>query len=592
MKFVPDSTFIRTILMSYPIMKIPNFQRDYSWEKKYYSAFLDDILNELNIEDGKLVNTEYFIGTMVFSKQKGKNYLEVIDGQQRLTVITILLSVISSKFKYIIKNDGLSNATFKYIKTKDDYDQPIVKLKTATSYPYFEGYIQSNEKQDLSPSSIEEEKIAETYNYFDSQLDEEKVRKKLGISKDIDYTNILTAIRDQILSMNVISIITEDKESSYEIFEILNAKGMNLSSIDLIKNTIFSEFHCDENTRDKIIERDWEEIKKILRDRNQNIGFITFYRHFWISKYKKTTNIKLYDSFKEMIPLKQNDIDENESFKSPNKEVYQEFVKTLKNEANNYLKIVCPNRSDYNDKKQFYWLIQSFKAIEKIFGVSQARIALLALIDVKERRLIQNKSFKRSIKCIENFIFAYSTLLKNQANIYESIFSNFAIELRKTNSIQDSDKILEKYLFSIFQTKFPQKDEFIQAFKNLSYSKDNRNQSNLITRYVLNNICSKFDNRDIYYDDSSIEHIINEDKSVKETLNIGNLICLETTLNEEAGNLDFDEKVEIYKKSKYGQVKEFCNKYKTFKLKDFIKRSEELAEYYYNIIIPDDLKCK
>ena len=134
--------------------------------------------------------------------------------------------------------------------------------------------------------------------------------------------------------MNIISILTNDKESAYEIFEILNAKGKNLASIDLIKNTIYSKFHADDNAKDKIIEQQWENIKNILRDRNQNIGFITFYRHFWISKYKKTTNVKLYDSFKKEI--KSNKID------------YENFVNTVEKEAKNYLKIVCPNESDYN----------------------------------------------------------------------------------------------------------------------------------------------------------------------------------------------------------------------------------------------------
>lgn len=569
MNFTPEPKNIKQMFSSYPIMKIPNFQRDYSWEKKYYGAFLNDILKGLSIKKGKIYTSEYFIGTMVFSGKLTDEYIDVIDGQQRLTVITIILSVLASKFKSINDN-GLEKATFKYVKSFDDYNQPIPKLKSVTSYPYFEAYVQSIEKNELLPSSEEEENIEETYKYFESELEERKLRQRLDIDQSIDYKKILIAIRDQILLMNIISILTNDKESAYEIFEILNAKGKNLASIDLIKNTIYSKFHADTSAKDKIIEQKWENIKNILRDRNQNIGFITFYRHFWISKYKKTTNVKLYDSFKKEIKANQTD--------------YENFVDTVEKEAKNYLKIVCPNQSDYNNRKEYFWLIQSLNVIEKTFGVSQARIALLALFDIKSRGLISTSFYKNTITYIENFIFAYSTLLKNQANIYESRFSAFAIKLRKSSSKHESNNIIKEYLFDEFKDKFPKKDEFIFAFKNLQYSKD-FNLNNTVTKYVLNKISSSFDSSGIFHTDSSIEHIINEDSSNKITLNIGNLICLEQTLNNEADCLGFVEKVEIYKKSKYNQVLNFCQKYPSFNENDIEERSKILGEYYFDNIL-------
>ena len=271
MNFSPEQKNIKQMFSSYPIMKIPNFQRDYSWEKKYYGTFLNDILKGLSINNEKIDNSDYFIGTMVFSGKLTDQYIDVIDGQQRLTVITIILSVLASKFKSI-NDDGLAKATFKYVKAFDDYDRPVPKLKSETSYPYFEAYVQSIEKKEsLNPSSEEEENIKETYKYFESELEEIKLRKRLQIEQSIGYKEILIAIRDQILLMNIISILTNDKESAYEIFEILNAKGKNLASIDLIKNTIYSEFHADDNAKDKIIEKQWENIKNILRGRNQNI---------------------------------------------------------------------------------------------------------------------------------------------------------------------------------------------------------------------------------------------------------------------------------------------------------------------------------
>lgn len=570
MNFKPDSQTVKQLLTSYPTMIIPNFQRDYSWGKEYYNTFFSDILKGLIIKNEEINKSEYFIGVMVFSGALKDDSIDVIDGQQRLTVITIILSVLASKFKSI-NEEALSIATFRYVKQLDDYNIPKPKLKSVTSHPYFETFIQSLEKNNsLEPSSEEEENIKETYKYFESELDEIKLRDRLSIDKSIEYKDILIAIRDQILSLEIISILTSDKESGYEIFEILNAKGKNLAAIDLIKNTIYSKFHADENSKNTDIEAKWEEVKKTLRKRDKNIGFITFYRHFWISKYTKTTNVKLYDAFKKEI--------------RSNKKDYEDFVVAITDEAETYLKIVCPSLSDYDNRKEYHWLVQSLKSIEEIFGVSQARIALLALFDIKKRNLISTDSYKKTIIYIENFIFVYSTLLKNQANIYESRFSKFARELRKSKSKEDSNNIIKNYLFDIFEEKFPPKDEFVIAFKNLQYTKS-PNFNNIVSKYVLNKISISFDETDIFHNNSSIEHIISEDSSNIKTINIGNLICLEEKLNNEANNLGFDEKIEIYSKSKYSQVGKFCEENVEFKLDYIDKRAEQLAEYYYENII-------
>lgn len=570
MKFTPENKTIKTMFRSYPMMSIPNFQREYSWDKYYYNTFFIDILEGIKQEDKKLINTDYFIGTMVFSgSEKKDESIEVIDGQQRLTVITILLSVLTNKFKNI-KEEDLAEATFEYIKTKDDYGRPIPKLKSITSYPYFEAYVQSIEKMDVEPATEEEINIKQTYNYFESELEEMKLKRKYDFNENTPYKDLLIAIRDQILQMNVISILTEEKDSAYEIFEILNAKGKNLASIDLIKNTIYSKFHADDNAKDKIIENKWEGIKTTLRSRNPNIGFATFYRHYWMSKYQKTTNSKLYDSFKKHI--------------KSNKKSYEKFVKDLSTIAETYMKIVSPNIDDYNNRKEYNWLIQSLKAIEKTFGVTQARIALLALFELKSNDKISSKAFKDAVNYIENFIFAYTGVLKNQANIYESRFSKLAIKLRESKNKSDTNNILKKYLYKEFEDRYPQKEEFLSGFVRLRFSKQ-ESPTNTITKYVLNKISSKLNNSEVYSIDSSIEHIINEDISNDNTLFIGNLICLEIDLNNEASDLAYEEKLEVYKKSKYDQVLNFCNKYPNFNENDIEERSKILGEYYYDNIL-------
>ena len=88
---------------------IPRFQRDYSWDKKNYQEFIDDMINCLIIENNELKTQSYFLGTMLFigdfiDKNKVDKYIHVVDGQQRLTTITILFSALSDRFRKINEN--------------------------------------------------------------------------------------------------------------------------------------------------------------------------------------------------------------------------------------------------------------------------------------------------------------------------------------------------------------------------------------------------------------------------------------------------------------------------------------------------------
>ncbi|EHQ9041132.1 DUF262 domain-containing protein, partial [Enterococcus faecalis] len=320
MNFDPKDMDVKTLFRTYPTFNIPVFQRDYSWDKPFYSRFLEDIITGISVKEKEVENSIYFIGTMVFSGSPRENKIDVVDGQQRLTVMTILLSVIAEKLKGENEN-GLANATFKYVKDVDDNDEPISHLVSDTSYPYFDCFIQSKDKRNApAVSTEEEESIKLTYEFFDNILSKNRIKTNFPVFETLEYTTMLIAIRDQMLSSMLIAIVTTDRDSAYMIFEILNAKGKNLASIDLVKNVIFEKLHGDQNGLMGLAENLWEQTKEQLRERNNSIGLATFYRHYWISKYAKVTNANLYDSFKNLV------LPEDAN-------TYMDFLKDLKKES-------------------------------------------------------------------------------------------------------------------------------------------------------------------------------------------------------------------------------------------------------------------
>ena len=104
MDIKPSTMTITQLLSSRCQFSIPRFQREYSWEKRNYQEFFDDMLGCLKIDgNGKICDMPYFLGTMLFigNLEMAGQTLDVVDGQQRLTIITILFSAISDHFREI-----------------------------------------------------------------------------------------------------------------------------------------------------------------------------------------------------------------------------------------------------------------------------------------------------------------------------------------------------------------------------------------------------------------------------------------------------------------------------------------------------------
>lgn len=580
MQINPEVKNIRQLLNSKKQFLIPRFQREYSWEKKNYEEFINDIIVGLKVDaNGMLSSEKYFLGTMLFigSYTDGTTKeIQVVDGQQRLTTITILFSVISEKFK-LAGQENLSKIMFDYIMTIDDNGESVRILKTNTSYPFFSNFIQDISKAHIEvPSSEEEICIEETYNYFKSILDENNIRKllkKLNVIKcdaeNTEYIDILKAIRDRILNSVFVSISTDTKEQANMIFEILNAKGKRLAAIDLIKNKLFERVNYTEPA--DFATETWKNIKKTLSSRKDMIGFATFYRHFWNSKYKKTADKDLYDAFNRTIKTK---------------EESEQFLSELAKESKQYLNIVYPQRSDYNNKKEFFWLVQSLRVLNEDFNIIQVRIVLLALFDAYNREKISGTYFKRIVLFLENFHFVYNALTSNKSNKFDSIFTKYSIMLRKAKDKTEGHHILDEFTNKL-KVILPRYDEFEKAFIELTFTKK-KTPDNLKTRYVLNKLNSYYASKEVFDDQGSVEHILPEILGDNDTQNIGNLILLEQDLNRRCGNEDYSQKKSIYSESSYTEVKQFISDYKTWSKIDIKDRAKKLAKFYYDCILKFD----
>lgn len=575
-EFKPTEQSVRSLFKNYAQFEIPVFQREYTWDKYYYDSFLHDIIDSINLED----NSNYFLGSMVFIDKSSTDHISVVDGQQRLTVITILFSAISKRLEEqkTTESRTYAEATFRYVQDYDDNGTLKNRLYSDSSSPFLETFIESiNTENAPDPNTIEEELLKKTYISFYDDLSPENLN---FCTKS--YVKKLVLIRDQILNSTIILINTNNEANAYRIFEILNAKGKDLASIDLIKNVIFEGFYNNESNNEVNAKTLWANIQKNLRTRSQNYGLASFYRQYWLSKYGKVPVNKLYDSFL-------NEFDVKKANKSDNKNLlanrYISFLKDMYKESEIFMKIVAPSMEDYSNKQAYRPLVQSLKNLSKVLPNKQYTVVLLALMRAKEDKKISLSKLTEAVKFIETFIFMYTSMGHGQANIYESRFSNIAIKLRNSEK-KDIPKVLDDYLFKGFNDRPIDYEIFQKQFLQLSFSKK-YNQKNLLTQYVVKNISAYFNSQTFYDENISIEHIIPESDTGIDVLNVGNLIALETTLNNKAKDLTYQKKKNLYKVSTQKQVKNFIDKYPNFNRENIDQRAIYLSKvYYYQIMKP------
>lgn len=569
----PTAKTIKELLLSGRRFVIPRFQREYCWDKRISRIFFNDILKQIIISKEEVKTQSYFLGTMLFIGDYydgTDNEIYVVDGQQRLTTITILFSAISNKF-IELGDDTLSKEIFKYIMTTNDNGEEVRILRSKTHYPYFAYFIQDRKKENNQDPTTEEEKnIFEIYTMFEKLLKEINIRKELKKiygSEEVDklkYIDLLKAFRDQVLKCIFVSISTKEKEYANEIFEILNSKGKQLKSIDIIKNDVF-KILIDEEPVD-IAEDKWNRIKNILNSKNECVEFEIFFRHFWISNYKKVSKNNIVNDFEKRIKTK------DECKKLLNSLIY---------EANNYVKILNPEREDYDNRQEYYWLVQSLKYIGEYFNIVQTRILLLTLFYLKDNNLINMKEFKNVITLIEGFHYIYNSICSLSANRIEKIYSTFSIKARSCKNKQEVKKIIESQLIEPIKKIFPNYNDFENKFIELTFSKK-ESANNIKAKYALYKINALYEGSDFFNDNCSIEHIIPEDDSC--TLNIGNLIILETKLNEEADNKEYKDKVKVYKKSKLTWVDKFIKENDEWNELMIEERAKKMAKLLYNSI--------
>ncbi|WQY08962.1 DUF262 and DUF1524 domain-containing protein [Helicobacter pylori] len=536
---------------------IPIYQRLYSWKKEQCKQLWDDIIK---IGGNDKMNG-HFIGSILYvldGNTHSNNPLLIIDGQQRLTTITLLFIAlrdhlseeveILEKFSrkkiesYLINSDKDGDKKFRLILSESDKDTLLFLI----------------DKNKRKPSELSL-KIVENFKLF-----EEWIRKN---------TDKLETIFKGLDKLMIVWIaLKKGKDDPQLIFESMNSKGIELTQADLIRNYIVMEMEVEKqedfyNQYWRAMEEDFKQSEK--QSKREDL-FSKFVRHYLTIKTKEVPNInKVYGSLK--------DYRQKEGIGIEN------LLKDLQKYCGYFCRIVFKKEADKDLNKALSFLVDL--EMDVIYPL------LLELYSDYSDGVLSKQDFTSIIYLTESYICrrAVCGLGTNSLN---KVFPSFTKKIDKKQYL----KSVEEHFGSLTgNQKFPNDFEFKDSFitKELYHPKKTEKVFNFLKRL------ENFDTKEpVNTQECTIEHIMPKTLNLEwkrdlgenfqaihdKYLNtIGNLTL--TGYNEKYSNNSFQEKRDMEKGFKQSPLRlnQSLKDLESFGEKEIEKRANDLADWALKI---------
>ena len=515
-------------LLSEAYYKIPRFQRPYSWDHVNVEEFWNDAVVDSE--------SDYFIGNFVVYDDKG--ILGVVDGQQRLTTITLLLCALRDVF-HEQGEKKLAQGLHNLIERPNISAEKYYVLQSETSYPYFQEHIQkfSGKPAIVADIGPEEELLKRAFDYLRDKLDGvvEATQSLPNISAQKKRERVrqeLSKIRDKVLALKLIFTALDNDDDAYIIFETLNTRGKDLTLSDLVKSHL-SRLMKPPNKGVDITRDKWAKINETFEESQVDLSISTFIHHYWLSRYEYTTEKKLYKALRKQIK----------------KENAGSFLDDLVLESDLYRAIHEPSYRKW--KKEELEIRDSLVAMN-LFRIKQQLPMVLSVMRHLEDRTIKIKRVRDVLQAIENFHFVFTAVASQRSS--GGISFMYASNARNLYSAKGPKKVtLLKQFKNKLADKRPPLAEFSARFLELKFSTVFTKQKPLI-KYILYKIYEKNSpGLAIDPDKMTIEHLVPESPpkgpvlAEEQIASIGNLILITQQINNKLANKNFNDKKAILK---------------------------------------------
>jgi hypothetical protein len=507
---------------------VPDFQREYVWQREQVERLLQDLYEEFYDEKGRILSgPEYFLGSIVACKSEDGTF-QLIDGQQRITTLYLILCVLRD----VLRDSGTLPSKVLDSQIADAAIDPrtyeeIDRFRVTLQYQDSEGVLDKIASGNTPLKAIPEKTVS-VRNILSACLD---IREFITTNLDTDpkclreFHGVLTT------RVKLIRIVTPTIANALKVFETINDRGVGLNAMDLLKNLLFMRTASKDYPQ---LKERWKKLVDGLDACGEKpLRFLRYYimAHYEIDSNRVIREDEIYDWLVKHASECGIDADP------------LGFLEQLIECSGAHAHFLACRDAEGHDNRYLHNLSLLGGALR------QQYILLMAA------RNLPPELFDRLCKAIENLVFCY-IITREPTTTFERNFARWSSDLRSVKSGQELDTFIDKYFVEDMAGRA---ERFGFAFRELSQS--------LIQQYRLRYILAKLTQ---YIEESAwgnpahghldhyiaknveIEHILpsnpridvreafdKADKYDDYTGRLGNLTLLEKTINASVSNGGF-----------------------------------------------------
>lgn len=397
---------------------IPAFQRDYSWSREQCAQLWRDIMRASDDEEG-----DHFMGSIVYvAGNTGAAFSSwlVIDGQQRLTTLTLLSIALRD---HIRQNNWTGDEP-----TQNQIDAYFLKNEHESGDRRYKLALRRHDDATLKalvdgkdPEEIENrsELLTDAYSYFREQLD----------SPDVDPGGVYRGIR----RLNIVDVtLHHGMDNPQRVFESLNSTGVDLTQSDLIRNYLLMGLPEPEQTR--MYDEYWSKVETLFRQSGSTPD--NFLRDYIALKQETATQPRadrIYTEFKDF-------------WQPSDEQSLADLLEEIVRFAGYFVAFLRPERID---SKELATEMRQARSL----GSGHAML-VMRLYQCFEDKTLSHSDFVRALKLISSYIVRRS-VLGMQTRGYWSVFARIAQAVSDEAPFESFQVVLARQSY-----RFPSDSEF------------------------------------------------------------------------------------------------------------------------------------
>ncbi len=511
------------------VFEVPKFQRDYSWKEEHWEDLWADIL-ALNLAR----DSRHYMGAIVVEGASDRKF-RIIDGQQRVATLSILALAVIARLQDLAAegveaNENKERAVrlrARFIGEKDPASlTEASKLSlNATDDSFYQGNL-IQLRPPINPRKLPKSnrQLWSCFVYFGKRLQD----PGSGLSSGLQLAELLSeVVAHQLL---FILITVDDQMNAYTVFETLNARGLELSATDLLKNYLFSRIQSEPDL--KMLQSNWQDLIATVQQEH----FPEFLRYDLLCVLPQVRQQRLFKIVRDKV--------------STPGQVF-ELMDRLERRAETFAAATDPDHG--------YW--QDFPGNEpqvlvaelKLFRVRQHIPALFAAWE----KWPNSPELVKLLTHLRSFFFRYTVIASLNPNELEPRFHEIAA------GVLSGKFATARQAFAPLRKLYPTDQTFSDDLSQKSFW--TKGQRRKLTKYVLCKLEQESSGKtcDFRTDPGTIEHILPEhpDASWESSiaaehqddavLRLGNLTLFEGKKNRGLGNSSYEEKLAVYEQSSY-----------------------------------------